>query len=222
MKLCGYLHSTIPTWTAADPGRRGRQRLGYRSPITREGLPWLLSPQGAVERPWIPQGDPRRPTSPQRSLHIPRLGHSPPGSGPLPVGPGTGQRCLGPPCTPQAQPCPAPAGGSQNSRLPLCSADRNEASAGAGDLRGRGKVTEEGEGRGYSPSTGHLDLANPALVIGHRAGFYPVRCWTVRLNTTWAEWLGQKKAANPLLPPRSYSPPRLLSEGGRVEWLPRR
>lgn len=45
MKLSGYLHSTIPTWTVPDPGRRGRQRPAYN----QGGAPLApLSPRRCV------------------------------------------------------------------------------------------------------------------------------------------------------------------------------
>lgn len=127
---------------------------------------WLWGPGGAS------------PASPLHSLHVPRRHCSPPESGPLPGDPGAGQSCLGPPCTPHAQPCPPPAaGGSQNSRPPLCSAGRSEAVPGSRDLEGEGMggAGGKGERRRRGPSIGAPRAWQPRLLMGHEVGSHPVR-----------------------------------------------
>ena len=147
---------------------------------------------------------------PPHSLHVPQHHCSPPGSCLLPEDPGAGQRCLGPPCTPHAQPCPAPAaGGSQNSCPPLCSVNRSEAAPGSRDLEG-----EVGSRKGGGEGTAQVQVrrvpGRPCVLIG---------CWAVSAWLGvgwwgwWAEGLGQEKMPGPSY---LYSQPRLSSEGDRV------
>lgn len=130
-------------------------------PSTREGD----QPASLPERERLQQGSCTKgslsPASPPHTLHAPPRGCSPPGSGLLPADPGAGQRCLAPPCTPQAPPRPAPASsGTQNSCHSLCSADRSEAAPGSRDLEGEGGSRKGGVG-GRGPSTSHLAPSRP-------------------------------------------------------------
>lgn len=153
---------------------------------------------------------------PPRSLRVPQHRCSPPGSCLLPEDPGAGQRCLGPPCTPHAQPCPAPAaGGSQNSCPSLCSASRSEAAPGSRDLEG-----EVGSRKGGGEGTAQVQVRHvpgrPCVLIQAVSAWLGVGWWGEHFM---GRGTGTGEYAWPLL---SLLPTKAVIRGRLSEWLPRR